>query len=487
MYLTARSWVALQGGIARGDVLVCVKAAQARQRAELDSALHIPSCKPGEEVDVQEVRRLEGGMVRVRVLQRGVIVEGVRKRARGCAWITLTESDGTACFVKQDRGDAKPELYLCDHGCGYEGRFAEVAAHEADCTLKAADPKPKPERKLEPEPEPEPKKKPAPEPKKPGSGDEVVRTRQVKLQRKGNGETPWLLWPRGKLVVEDEAAPASLESVPWEEQAELLQKQGWRFPTRMESLMHGELVNYNIYVSGYGPGRVLKFFPVSFGPSEHQVLFDDERFKKARVALRRKGNQMTPWMVMPGLLHRRPGTGPGTGGSSWDDDDNADDDDDDDDDGWEWEGEDGQADETAHGEASPVEPEQLVPVEEDQREAPVKDHAAAACSPVLPPLPALSAQSELWLMKVQALVRGKLLRTMLLKSQQKRRRIAQELLMTEDTYVKGLRGLVNAYVRPLQALAGTDKEVLSTGQIRTMFSGRFSQTYGRVFMLMFAY
>jgi hypothetical protein len=125
-------------------------------------------------------------------------------------------------------------------------------------------------------------------------------------------------------------------------------------------------------------------------------------------------------------------------------------------------------------------------VEEDQREAPVKDHAAAACSPVLPPLPALSAQSELWLMKVQALVRGKLLRTMLLKSQQKRRRIAQELLMTEDTYVKGLRGLVNAYVRPLQALAGTDKEVLSTGQIRTMFSGRFSQTYGSVFMLMFA-
>ena len=41
-----------------------------------------------------------------------------------------------------------------------------------------------------------------------------------------------------------------------------------------------------------------------FGPSEHRVQFDDPRYASMRVKLRRKGNQETPWLVMPGLLHR---------------------------------------------------------------------------------------------------------------------------------------------------------------------------------------
>eukprot|EP01045_Picozoa_sp_COSAG04_P026348 COSAG04_NODE_3642_length_2648_cov_1.630836_2_plen_71_part_00 len=34
------------------------------------------------------------------------------------------------------------------------------------------------------------------------------------------------------------------------------------------------------------------------------MQFDDPRYASMRVKLRRKGNQETPWLVMPGLLHR---------------------------------------------------------------------------------------------------------------------------------------------------------------------------------------
>ena len=54
---------------------------------------------------------------------------------------------------------------------------------------------------------------------------------------------------------EDEDAPPVLPrtiTAPWEEQQETLEKSGWRLPTQNESAMDGELVGYNIYVSGYG-------------------------------------------------------------------------------------------------------------------------------------------------------------------------------------------------------------------------------------------
>ena len=126
-----------------------------------------------------------------------------------------------------------------------------------------------------------------------------------------DGETPWVIWPRAADVSpaggdEDAPAPAlpRTATAPWEEQQEALEKAGWRLPTRKESAMDGELVGYNIYVSGHGTGAVKQFYQSSWGPSEHKVKFDDVKFKMLRVKLRRKGNQETPWMVMPGLLHK---------------------------------------------------------------------------------------------------------------------------------------------------------------------------------------
>lgn len=394
----------------------------ARLGVELDSQLYRKTLKVGEELDVKEVRRLEGGAVRARVCLRSAASS--RKRTE-CFWVSPMESDGTVCFV--DRDDQQ----------------------------RGSQPDQPSEPKLEPEPEPEPQ----PQPAKP--------VQQVKLRRKGNAETPWLIWPRGKLLGDDEAGPISLPRtltvpIPWEEQVELLEKQGWRVPTKKESLMNFELVNYNIYVSGYGPGRVTKFFPSKLGPSEHQVLFDDERFKKVCVKLRRKGNQETPWMVMPGLLHRWPGNG----GCSWDDDD--DDEDEDDYNDFDLEGEQAQVGEATDGEVGSTARQDLVSVQEGPDIA-ADDPTMTPRTPVTP-LPKLSAEDQVLLARVQGLVRGKIFRKMLTKSKEKRWHIAQELLKTEDTYVKGLRGVVIAYLRPLQQVVGTEREVLTTSQIRTIFS-----------------
>ena len=40
-----------------------------------------------------------------------------------------------------------------------------------------------------------------------------------------------------------------------------------------------------------------------------------------------------------------------------------------------------------------------------------------------------------------------------------RHRIAEELLITEDTYVKGLRSLVTLYIQPMREMLGTPEEV----------------------------
>lgn len=442
------------GGIRRNTVLACVSVARAHTHAELDSQIHPERLQPGEVLDVKEVRRVEGGLVRARVFLRP---KGSRKRTR-CVWISPIDTEGTVCFI--DR--AKKQLASLPAAPG-----ASDAVPEPEPQVQ-----PDPQLNATPEPEPQPEmeepqlsghgpKQPEPEPETPPAwAHEAGPTKQVKLRRKGNGETPWLIWPRGKLPDDDAPVPICLQrtvTVPWEEQVELLQNQGWRLPTRKESLMDSELVNYNIYVSGYGPGRVLKFIQSSFGPSEHQVLFDDERFKKVRVKLRRKGNQETPWMVMPGLLHRRPGMGSG----SWVDDDDEEEED------WEYEEEQGLEERSAQM-VSVAREQQLVPVEEGP-ETPPNGPEMTPSSPVTP-LPKLNEKEETLLVRAQSLVRGKVVRKMLTKSQQKRRHIAQELLMTEDTYVKGLRGLVTAYVRPLQELVGTEREVLTMSQIRTIFS-----------------
>ena len=41
----------------------------------------------------------------------------------------------------------------------------------------------------------------------------------------------------------------------------------------------------------------------------------------------------------------------------------------------------------------------------------------------------------------------------------RRHKIAEELLITEDTYVKGLRSLVTLYIQPMRELLGTPEEV----------------------------
>lgn len=54
--------------------------------------------------------------------------------------------------LSDSRLQPEQKLYLCDHGCGYKGLFAQVEVHEAVCTFQAADPKP--EQNVEPHPRP---------------------------------------------------------------------------------------------------------------------------------------------------------------------------------------------------------------------------------------------------------------------------------------------------------------------------------------------
>ena len=140
------------------------------------------------------------------------------------------------------------------------------------------------------------------------------------------------------------------------------------------------------------------------------MLFDDERFKLVRVRLRRKGNQETPWMVMPGLLHRRKWLDgrEGEDDEHEDADDMYEDDDDDDDQG-------GRVSASASPAGTPDQGprvSQLVPVEEqpDMPDVPPDSPATTPGgggtprTPATPvtPLPKLSAADEAMLVKLQA-------------------------------------------------------------------------------------
>eukprot|EP01045_Picozoa_sp_COSAG04_P026347 COSAG04_NODE_3642_length_2648_cov_1.630836_1_plen_219_part_00 len=163
-----------------------------------------------------------------------------------------------------------------------------------------------------------------------GTLDTSPVTRQVKLRRKGNRETGWLIWPReedhlermresegevsiasSSSLLEGDAAlvvrcphPPALHSrgkcaegwrmglargrqrrglrcgkraasetslcshscpakpaqdSPWEEQLRVLAPEGWREPTKREARMDGSLVGYQIFVCGYGRGRVKEY------------------------------------------------------------------------------------------------------------------------------------------------------------------------------------------------------------------------------------
>ena len=53
------------------------------------------------------------------------------------------------------------------------------------------------------------------------------------------------------------AKPA--QDSPWEEQLRVLAPEGWREPTKREARMDGSLVGYQIFVCGYGRGRVKEY------------------------------------------------------------------------------------------------------------------------------------------------------------------------------------------------------------------------------------
>ena len=63
------------------------------------------------------------------------------------------------------------------------------------------------------------------------------------------------------------AKPA--QDSPWEEQLRVLAPEGWREPTKREARMDGSLVGYQIFVCGYGRGRVKEYVKSGAHPPKH--------------------------------------------------------------------------------------------------------------------------------------------------------------------------------------------------------------------------
>jgi hypothetical protein len=286
-----------------------------------------------------------------------------------------------------------------------------------------------------------------------------------------------------------------------------------------------ELISYRVFVCGYGPGRVLSYTKASVGPSAHTVEFDDPSWGKVMVRLRRKGNGELPWMVMPGLLHRETisdsptGTGVGGEGGTREGEDGPDTP------GIGVEGSPavstggasltpaklrlrltpatpltpatsasgGEAGDGGNGVVGSVhghqnggrDEEGASDSDESEDDYPSLADAGASAAARRPGgalqellasprrrLPELEAGQLRQLTTVQALQRGNSARKLLRRGLDQRRRIAEELLQTEERYVAGLTKVIEVFVAPLRTLAGTGAEVLSTTQVSCPFAGQ---------------
>jgi hypothetical protein len=82
---------------------------------------------------------------------------------------------------------------------------------------------------------------------------------------------------------------------PWVERQSLLRK-GWIEPG--STFDDGtSLVGTCIFAKGYGVGTVITFQKSKLGASSHTVQLEDG--KETKIALQRKGNDKTPFVILP--------------------------------------------------------------------------------------------------------------------------------------------------------------------------------------------
>jgi hypothetical protein len=94
----------------------------------------------------------------------------------------------------------------------------------------------------------------------------------------------------------------------WPERGELLRQGGWEEPEPGFADDGSALIGYDLFVQGLGKGRVLEFSKARVGTSTHVIEFESGGIQK--VALLRKGNSKTPFLVLgPEVTEDRLGSG----------------------------------------------------------------------------------------------------------------------------------------------------------------------------------